>query len=137
MAEADDETPLHEQLRRAAIHFATQMTMDEAQVFDRAVETLRDLADECPDLDPEDSRRLRELRSAIDDHLGWPDPESEERGDYVGRVREVAVALENAARRLHLLEGGPTYGESWFNAILRETTSIVRLALRFEARPRG
>ena len=99
-------------------------------------ETVRDLADECPDLDPEDSRQLRELRQAIDEHLGWPDPESEERGDYVERVRALGVALENTVRRLHLLERGPDYGQSWFLAVLREATSIVREVVSYKVRPR-
>jgi hypothetical protein len=51
-------------------------------------------------VDVEDSARLLELRSAIDTYLGWRSPESEERGDYVARVREVAEAIWDAKAAL-------------------------------------
>jgi len=41
--------------------------------------------------DPEDSKRLLELRSAIDDCLGWANDKERERGDYVARVEEVGI----------------------------------------------
>lgn len=37
--------------------------------------------------DPEDSKRLLELREAIDECLVWPSEEAEENGDYVAAVR--------------------------------------------------
>lgn len=55
--------------------------------------------------DPRDSASLEELRSAIDDALGWENEADEEAGDYVRRVREVGVALDTArelARKLEL-----------------------------------
>lgn len=45
------------------------------------------------DTDPDDSRQLRELRQAIEQHLGWWDPESEEQGDYIARIVEVGRKL--------------------------------------------
>lgn len=45
------------------------------------------------DTDPDDSRQLRELRQAIDEHLGWPDAETEERGDYVAWIIELGKRL--------------------------------------------
>jgi len=56
-------------------------------------------AEEAPfldDTDPEDSDRLRELRAAIDNHLGWASPEDEGRGDYLARVKEVGAMLKMA-----------------------------------------
>ena len=54
--------------------------------------------------DPEDSKRLLELRSAIDDGLGWANDKERERGDYVARVEEVGVYV----RALEARFPGPT-----------------------------
>ncbi len=43
--------------------------------------------------DPDDGARLIELRGAIDEHIGWADAASEERGDYLARVRQVGELL--------------------------------------------
>lgn len=46
------------------------------------------------DTDPEDSNRLRELRSIIDDEIGWRDDDQMEGGDYAARLREVGRLLK-------------------------------------------
>lgn len=50
--------------------------------------------EQFPDLDPNDSIALTELRAAIDDHLGWDTDEEEMNGDYVARLKEVGALLE-------------------------------------------
>jgi len=45
------------------------------------------------DTDPTDSRQLRELRQAIDQHLGWGHADAEEAGDYVARIAELGKRL--------------------------------------------
>ena len=55
----------------------------------RKVKLLYPEGDASADLfgtDPEDSKRLLELREAIDTHLVWPSVEAEENGDYVGAI---------------------------------------------------
>jgi len=49
------------------------------------------------DTDPEDSERLRRLRTIIDDQIGWDSFEDQEAGDYEARLQQVAKQL-----RLHL-----------------------------------
>lgn len=44
-------------------------------------------------VDPEDSERLRRLRSIIDDDIGWASPEEEEIGNYEARLRQIAAEL--------------------------------------------
>ncbi len=47
------------------------------------------------DADPEDSERLRRLRSIIDEELGWVTLADEEAGDYEARLHQVATQLGN------------------------------------------
>jgi hypothetical protein len=60
---------------------------------------------EDPDfgVDPEDSQRLLALYNAIDEHLGWASPESEEAGDYVARVAEVGNVVRNERAAIYEL----------------------------------
>lgn len=44
--------------------------------------------------DPKDSERLSELRSIIDDKIGWDNELQRDRGDYAARLREVAELLD-------------------------------------------
>lgn len=55
------------------------------------------------DLDPEDSERLRRLRSLIDSELGWASQDDEEAGDYEARLIEVAAELKRLRSRQNIL----------------------------------
>lgn len=54
---------------------------------------LAELQESAVDYDIEDSDRLRELRNAIDERIGWRNQEEEDGGDYLERIRQMGQLL--------------------------------------------
>jgi hypothetical protein len=86
----------HEEDGVRVIHVAVNVDSGESTVFQEPTPADQErwaALHEPPDTDPDDSRQLRELRQAIEQHLGWWDAESEENGDYIARIVEVGRKL--------------------------------------------
>lgn len=87
------------------VHVCGRKSLSPEQARELAVELFY-LADEAEDdsdmagfgYEPEDSRMLAELRSAISDELGWASDEEEIMGDYHARLKQVGQIL----RQKHL-----------------------------------
>jgi hypothetical protein len=87
------------------VHVRGRKSLTPDQARELAVELFY-LADEAEDdsdmagfgYEPDDSRRLAELRSAIDEELGWASDDEEIMGDYHARLKQVGQIL----RQKHL-----------------------------------
>lgn len=85
--------------RRVDFHIMKSCSPDEARAI--AVECLvaADEADGDEEIggfgyEASDSKSLGELRSIIDECLGWEDDEQELEGDYAARVRQVGALMK-------------------------------------------